>query len=77
MWLALIPYTLPQGLVWLGMIALGAVFLLRGVIGYMPPFRARFSAQPFATLDKRFYSPLCLVIGAAYFLLLRLPLLGL
>jgi hypothetical protein len=33
--------------------ALGALFLARGVAGYTPAWRARFPAEPFATLDRR------------------------
>ena len=72
MWAALIPYPLPQSLVWLGMIVLAAVFTGRGIAGYWPAFRAIFPEEPFATLDRRCYSPLCLAIGAAFILLIVL-----
>ena len=48
-----------------------AVFLLRGAVAYTPLWRNTFCEEPFATLDKRLYSPLILAIGAA-FLFLRL-----
>src|SRR5262245_33672930 len=38
-------------------IVITAIFLLRGLAGYSPRWRKRFSAEPFATLDMRFYSP--------------------
>ena len=43
------------------------VFVARGVSGYALPeqFRARLS-EPFATYDQVLYSPLCLVLGAAF-----------
>ncbi|MCY1126061.1 DUF3995 domain-containing protein [Frigidibacter sp. RF13] len=41
----------------------GAVFLLRGVIAYIPAFRRFGPEEPFATLDKSYYAPLCLVLG--------------
>lgn len=43
------------------------VFVGRGVSGYALPedIRARLS-EPFATYDQLFYSPLCLVLGAAF-----------
>ncbi|MEC9342428.1 MAG: DUF3995 domain-containing protein [Pseudomonadota bacterium] len=72
MWTALIPYPLPQALVWLGMIGLAIVFLGRGIAGYTPVFRAHFPEEPFASLDRRYYSPLCLAIGALFVLLILL-----
>ena len=50
------------------------VFLGRGVAGYTPGWRARYSAEPFATLDRRNYSPLCLWIGAGFLILVLLRL---
>jgi Protein of unknown function (DUF3995) len=47
-----------------------AVFAGRGVAGYLPAWRARFPRQPFATLDRRIYSPLCLAIAATCAVLL-------
>jgi hypothetical protein len=65
-----------SGGVWLTVAGavLAGVFLGRGVMGYTPQWRARYSAEPFATLDRRNYSPLCLVIGAAfaYLVIMRL-----
>lgn len=46
-----------------------AVFLLRGLIAYTPFWRTHFCEEPFATLDQRLYSPLILVIGAAFLIL--------
>ena len=43
-----------------------AVFVGRGLAGYTSAWRRRFSAEPFATLDRRAYSPLCLCLGAGY-----------
>jgi hypothetical protein len=50
-----------------GLLAL--VFLARGVVGYTPAWRARFAAEPFATLDRKNYSPLCFWIGAGFLIL--------
>jgi uncharacterized protein DUF3995 len=47
-----------------------AVFAGRGVAGYLSRWRARFPRQPFATLDRRVYSPLCLIIAATCAILL-------
>jgi hypothetical protein len=55
---------------WSGVQLLGlgcaAVFLLRGLGGYLPAFDRRFPAQPFATLNRLVYSPLCLALGAGF-----------
>lgn len=40
------------------------VFLGRGVLGFTPGWRRRTPEMPFARLDVRYYSPLCLLIGA-------------
>ncbi len=46
------------------------VFVVRGVSGYALPesIRARLS-EPFAAYDQLIYSPICLVLGAAFALL--------
>ena len=48
------------------------VFIARGIIGYLPFWRRRHSAQPFARLDVFLYSPLCLALGLSLFLLVFL-----
>lgn len=45
------------------------VFLGRGIAGYTPAWRRLTPVQPFARLDRLFYSPLCLLIGAGFFTL--------
>ena len=45
------------------------VFLGRGVAGYTSAWRRLTPVQPFAQLDRLFYSPLCLVVGAGFFTL--------
>ncbi len=45
------------------------VFLGRGAAGYTTAWRRLTPMQPFARLDRAFYSPLCLLIGAAFFTL--------
>jgi hypothetical protein len=40
------------------------VFLGRGVVGYFPALWRRAEGLPFHRLNRAFYSPLCLVIGA-------------
>jgi len=55
-------------------ILLAIVFLARGVIGYTPGWRARYPTEPFATLDRKNYSPLCLWIGAGFLILVIMRL---
>lgn len=50
-------------------VLLGLLFLGRGTLGYTAGWRARFSEEPFATLDRKNYSPLCLAIGAGFLIL--------
>ena len=40
------------------------VFLLRGAAGYVPVLWRPSAQTPFFTLNRRYYSPLCLVLGA-------------
>jgi hypothetical protein len=47
-------------------VIIGGVFVGRGLAGYVPRWRQLFSDEPFATRDKRYYSPLCLVLGLGY-----------
>jgi hypothetical protein len=56
-------------------VLLAAIFLARGVAGYTPQWRARFPVEPFATLDRKNYSPLCLWIGAGFLILVLMRLL--
>ncbi len=44
-----------------------AVFVLRGLAGYVPAIWAGSAGTPFVTLNTRYYSPLCLAIGAGLF----------
>ncbi|TCR64877.1 DUF3995 domain-containing protein [Bosea sp. BK604] len=53
-------------------LAMMAVFLLRGLAGFLPAWRVRHTLEPFSTFDRRYYSPLCLVIAAGFaFVLLK------
>ena len=60
----------PQWLTQLAGAGIAAVFLGRGIAGYSQGWRRRFPEQPFAVLDRRYYSPLCLALGAGYLALL-------
>jgi len=46
------------------------VFLGRGIAGYVPAWRERFPREPFATYDRLYYSPLCLLLAAGFAYLL-------
>lgn len=41
-----------------------AVFLLRGLAGYVPAIWHRSAGTAFVRLNTRYYSPLCLLLGA-------------
>lgn len=67
-------FALPLPAAWLrwGMVALAAVFLLRGVGGYfMERWRPSMAGSPFVRLNKLIYSPLCLVLGVLAWALVR------
>lgn len=61
------------GLTFVG-IVLAAIFLGRGILGYTKGWRAMFSEEPFATLDRKNYSPLCLAIGVGFVILVIMRL---
>jgi len=42
------------------------IFLARGLAGYTPAWRRLTPELPFARLDRRYYSPLCLAIGGGF-----------
>lgn len=69
-WLDLMLGFVPPRLTAVALLALVLVFAVRGVAGYTPWFRTSHPEEPFATLDKRFYSPLCLVLSAGFATLL-------
>jgi hypothetical protein len=56
-------------------VVLAAIFIGRGILGYTPGWRARFPTEPFATLDRKNYSPLCFWIGAGFLILVLMRLL--
>ncbi|MFN4185893.1 MAG: DUF3995 domain-containing protein [Hyphomonas sp.] len=45
---------------------LSAVFLLRGLVGVLPAFERAAPEQPYLSLNRRVYSPLCALIGAGF-----------
>ncbi|MBS8225852.1 DUF3995 domain-containing protein [Vannielia litorea] len=52
-----------------GIAALVAVFLLRGGAAYLAGWRRIVPEEPFATLDRRAYGPLCLGLGTGFLIL--------
>ncbi|CAN7261626.1 DUF3995 domain-containing protein [Mesorhizobium sp. LjNodule214] len=54
-----------QGLAATSML-IALVFLGRGIAGFTPWWRRLAPEQPFARLDVRYYSPLCLLIGLGF-----------
>lgn len=62
----LVPVPLPPMLQSLAVTALAVVFLGRGIASFTPWFRTSQSEEPFATLDRRLYGPLCLALGTGF-----------
>ncbi len=46
-----------------------AVFLARGALAYLKKWRLMTPEEPFATLDRRIYGPLCVALGIAFIIL--------
>jgi hypothetical protein len=53
-----------------GGVAILLVYLLRGLAGYLPVWRAMHPQEPFASYDRRLYAPFCLQVAAGYVILL-------
>jgi nicotinamide riboside transporter PnuC len=49
---------------------IAGVFAARGVAAYTPTWRGHFRDEPFATRNRRYYSPYCLLMGIGYLSLL-------
>jgi hypothetical protein len=66
-----------SGGIWLTLTgaAISAAFFIRGVIGYTAGWRNRFPTEPFATHDRKFFSPLSLWVGAGFLILVLMRLL--
>jgi len=62
------PFLAPIGLL------LALIFLTRGVAGVLPAFERAAPEEPFLSLNRRLYSPLCILAGAGFlYLTLALP----
>ena len=66
----LVQTPLPLWLITLAAAAAALVFAGRGIAGYVPAWRARHPREPFASLDRHYYSPLCLMLAAGLAVLL-------
>jgi hypothetical protein len=60
-----LPTSYPHWLILTALSAIAAVFTLRGLIAYTSQWRELTPEEPFASLDRRIYGPLCLIIGGA------------
>lgn len=57
---------LPAGLYDLALWGLVAVFCGRGLAAWTAPWRRLTPEEPFATMDRRYFGPLCLAIGVVF-----------
>ncbi len=55
-------------------IPFAAIFLARGIAGYTPQFIAKTPHPNFRLNDRRIYSPLCLIVGAGFIVLMVMRL---
>ncbi len=58
----------PGAFRFLALAVIGAVFVARGAVAFAPAWRKVTPVEPFATLDRKYYGPLCLVIGIGFWL---------
>ena len=72
-WRGILPYPhiVPQTLIWLGMWVLAFIFLVRGTVGLTPLMGQ--TEQPFASFNRRYYSPLCILLGLGFLALVLEP----
>ena len=61
---------LPPWLVLFAGAGVALVFAGRGIAGYVPAWRTRHPREPFASLNRHYYSPLCLILAAGFAVLL-------
>ena len=67
---ALVQTPWPRWLILLAGAGAALVFAGRGIAGYVPAWRARHPREPFASLDRHYYSPLCLLLATGLVVLL-------
>ncbi|MEM7270685.1 MAG: DUF3995 domain-containing protein [Pseudomonadota bacterium] len=61
----LVPTRYPAWIILTALSAVAAAFIVRGMMAFAPRWREMTPEEPFATLDRRYYGPLCLIIGGA------------
>jgi hypothetical protein len=61
--------SLPQCLIAGAGVVACIVFAGRGIAAYVPAWRDVFLQEPFATMDRAWYGPLCLLLAVAFALL--------
>lgn len=70
LWLGWIVTPAPDWLLTAGMAVLSFVFIFRGIAGFVPAVRKMNSEEPFATLNARYFSPLIVLLGLIFIVLL-------
>ena len=68
----MVPVALQKVVATILMGGMALVFLGRGLLSYTGYFTNRNAEEPFVTLDRHYYAPLCLSLGAGYVLLVFL-----
>lgn len=71
-WIEFLPVPIPRFIVGIALGIVAFIFLLRGLISYTPIVTKTYTIEPFSYLNRLYYSPLCLVIGVIYLILLLL-----
>lgn len=61
-----LPWITPGPIRQTGLVIAAGAFAVRGILAYRPSWRALTSEEPFATLDRRFYGPLCVFLAVAF-----------
>ena len=57
---------LPFNLIAYGMVILALIFIGRGIASFSGLFKKMQAKEPFVTLDRKYYGPLCLLIGVGF-----------
>jgi hypothetical protein len=58
---------LPRWMIVAAGLGAALVFAIRGSAAYLPAWRALFPREPFASFDRQYYSPLCMLLAAGMF----------
>ncbi len=58
----------PGAFRFLALSVIGTVFVARGAAAFAPFWRKLTPVEPFATLDRKYYGPLCLMLGLGFWL---------